>query len=66
MTIEKNIAYGVDKYTKEELYQAAKYANAHEFITGFDDGYQTRVGERGTRLSGGQKQRYISQWIDNR
>uniref|UniRef100_A0A6B2L9R1 ABC transporter domain-containing protein n=1 Tax=Arcella intermedia TaxID=1963864 RepID=A0A6B2L9R1_9EUKA len=58
LTIEENIAYGVeDNYTKEELYQAAKLANAHDFITEFDEGYETRVGEGGLRLSGGQKQR---------
>uniref|UniRef100_A0A6B2L0F6 ABC transmembrane type-1 domain-containing protein n=1 Tax=Arcella intermedia TaxID=1963864 RepID=A0A6B2L0F6_9EUKA len=58
MTIEENIAYGLGRdYTKEELYGAAKLANAHEFILEFDEGYETRVGERGTRLSGGQKQR---------
>eukprot|EP01126_Amoeba_proteus_P067527 TRINITY_DN9992_c0_g2_i1.p1 TRINITY_DN9992_c0_g2~~TRINITY_DN9992_c0_g2_i1.p1 ORF type:complete len:291 (-),score=87.53 TRINITY_DN9992_c0_g2_i1:175-954(-) len=56
-TVEANIAYGVNSYTKEDLINAAKEANAHEFIMGFEEGYQTRVGERGTRLSGGQKQR---------
>jgi ATP-binding cassette subfamily B protein len=57
MTIEQNIAYGLDHYTKEELYDAARAANAHDFILEFDEGYETRVGERGVRLSGGQKQR---------
>ena len=57
MTIEQNIAYGIAKYTQEDLFEAAKLANAHDFIMTFEDGYQTRVGERGTRLSGGQKQR---------
>lgn len=57
MTIEQNIAYGVTNYTREELYEAAKLANAHEFIMQFEEGYETRVGDRGTRISGGQKQR---------
>jgi len=57
MTIEENIAYGVDHYTQDQLYDAAKLANCHDFIVTFDEGYQTRVGEHGTRLSGGQKQR---------
>jgi len=57
VSIEENIAYGVEKYTRKELIKAAKLANAHEFITSFDEGYDTRVGDRGVRLSGGQKQR---------
>ncbi len=57
LTIEQNIAYGVESYEQEELYNAARLANAHDFISSFDEGYQTRVGEHGTRLSGGQKQR---------
>jgi len=57
MTIEQNIAYGTENYTKQELFDAARAANAHEFILEFDEGYETRVGERGVRLSGGQKQR---------
>ncbi|KAH3744499.1 ATP-binding cassette transporter, subfamily B, member 4, group TAP protein PpABCB4 MET type [Pelomyxa schiedti] len=57
-TIEENIVYGLDRpYTQEEMICAAKNANAHEFITRFEDGYKTRIGERGVRLSGGQKQR---------
>jgi len=56
-TIEENITYGLEHYTQEQMVAAAKLANAHEFISGFEDGYGTRVGERGVRLSGGQKQR---------
>lgn len=58
MSIEDNIAYGVVDYTKEDLYEAAKLANAHEFIVQLEDGYKTKVGEHGMRLSGGQRQRY--------
>eukprot|EP01123_Difflugia_compressa_P012228 TRINITY_DN5157_c0_g1_i1.p1 TRINITY_DN5157_c0_g1~~TRINITY_DN5157_c0_g1_i1.p1 ORF type:complete len:555 (-),score=88.05 TRINITY_DN5157_c0_g1_i1:15-1595(-) len=57
LTIEENIAYGTENYTIDQVIEAAKLANAHEFIKEFDEGYQTRVGERGVRLSGGQKQR---------
>ena len=56
-TIEDNIRYGCIHATSEEVAEAAKHANAHEFISQFPDGYQTHVGERGTALSGGQKQR---------
>jgi len=56
-TIRDNIAYGKDGATREEIEAAAKDAFAHEFITGFPDGYDTVIGERGTKLSGGQKQR---------
>eukprot|EP00928_Gymnodinium_smaydae_P033307 TRINITY_DN23893_c0_g3_i1.p1 TRINITY_DN23893_c0_g3~~TRINITY_DN23893_c0_g3_i1.p1 ORF type:complete len:960 (-),score=115.93 TRINITY_DN23893_c0_g3_i1:62-2740(-) len=57
-SIEANIAYGIGReYTKEELHAAARAANAHEFITEEDEGYETRVGEKGVMLSGGQKQR---------
>ncbi|XP_071502591.1 uncharacterized protein [Diadema antillarum] len=55
-SIKDNISYGRDA-TDEEIYEAAKMANAHEFITSFEEGYDTLVGERGVRLSGGQKQR---------
>jgi ABC transporter fused permease/ATP-binding protein len=56
-TIRDNIAYGRDGATREEIEAAARDAYAHDFITGFPDGYDTIIGERGTKLSGGQKQR---------
>ena len=56
-SIMENIRYGKPEASDEEVYEAAKKANAHEFITGFKDGYQTEVGQRGIRLSGGQQQR---------
>jgi ABC transporter fused permease/ATP-binding protein len=56
-TIRDNIAYGRDSATRDEIEQAARDANAHDFITSFPDGYDTVIGERGTKLSGGQKQR---------
>ena len=56
-SIEQNIAYGCEVYTREELETAAKQANAHDFIVDFDEGYQTKIGENGARLSGGQRQR---------
>ncbi|XP_075981398.1 mitochondrial potassium channel ATP-binding subunit [Anticarsia gemmatalis] len=56
-SVKENIRYGRAEATDAEVYQAAKTANAHEFITGFPDGYDTLVGERGMALSGGQKQR---------
>jgi ABC-type multidrug transport system fused ATPase/permease subunit len=56
-SIRDNISYGKDSATQEEVEAAAKQANAHEFITSFENGYDTMVGERGIRLSGGQKQR---------
>ena len=56
-TVEENIAYGLDGYDRDQLVAAARMANAHDFIMSFEDGYRTRVGERGIRLSGGQKQR---------
>jgi ABC transporter fused permease/ATP-binding protein len=56
-TIRENIAYGKLGSTEEEILQAAQRANAHQFITGFPEGYDTIVGERGIKLSGGQRQR---------
>lgn len=56
-TIYNNIAFGVDDATQEKVEEAAKVANAHEFISSFTDGYNTLVGDRGGRLSGGQRQR---------
>ncbi|RXQ96142.1 ABC transporter ATP-binding protein [Ancylomarina salipaludis] len=56
-TIFNNIAFGVDNATQEEVEAAAKIANAHDFITATEDGYQTNIGDRGGKLSGGQRQR---------
>ena len=56
-TIRDNIKYGKQDATDEEMEIASKAAQAHEFISGFPDGYDTVVGQRGVNLSGGQKQR---------
>ena len=56
-TIRSNILYGKPDASEEEMFAAAKLADAHAFIMQFPDGYDTEVGERGVRLSGGQKQR---------
>uniref|UniRef100_A0AAQ5Y3R0 Mitochondrial potassium channel ATP-binding subunit n=1 Tax=Amphiprion ocellaris TaxID=80972 RepID=A0AAQ5Y3R0_AMPOC len=56
-SIMENIRFGKPEATDAEVINAAKQANAHRFITGFPDGYNTVVGERGVTLSGGQKQR---------
>ncbi len=56
-TFFNNIAFGVENATEEEVINAAKIANAHEFIMATEGGYQTNIGDRGDKLSGGQKQR---------
>jgi subfamily B ATP-binding cassette protein MsbA len=56
-TIYNNIAFGKPEATEAEVIQAAKIANAHDFITQTPDGYQTNIGDRGAKLSGGQRQR---------
>ncbi|WMN07686.1 ABC transporter ATP-binding protein [Marivirga arenosa] len=56
-SIFNNIAFGKPECTLEEVIQAAKVANAHDFISQMDGGYQAMIGERGTKLSGGQRQR---------
>jgi len=56
-TIRENIAFGRPDASLEEIIEAAKAAEAHDFIMSFPDGYETHVGERGVTLSGGQKQR---------
>ncbi len=56
-TIRENIAYGKPGASDEEIIEAARRANIHDFISELPDGYDTFVGERGARLSGGQKQR---------
>ena len=56
-TVYHNLTIGVDHATEEEVVAAAKIAQAHDFIMELEEGYQTGVGNRGTRLSGGQRQR---------
>jgi ATP-binding cassette subfamily B protein len=56
-TVEENIRYGTFGATHEAVVDAAKAAEAHEFITNLPDGYDTEIGERGVKLSGGQRQR---------
>jgi ABC-type multidrug transport system fused ATPase/permease subunit len=55
--VRENILFGVDGAGEEEMVQAARRAQAHDFIVAMSDGYETRIGERGVTLSGGQKQR---------
>lgn len=56
-TVAENIAFGCPGADRDRIIEAAKRANAHEFITALENGYDTEVGERGVRLSGGQRQR---------
>ncbi|MCH7411299.1 ABC transporter ATP-binding protein/permease [Belliella sp. DSM 111904] len=56
-TVFNNIAFGLENISEEAVIEAAKIANAHEFIVGLENGYQTSIGERGMKLSGGQRQR---------
>ena len=56
-TIFNNIAFGVENATMEQVIEAAKIANAHDFIMEKEDGYNTNIGDRGAKLSGGQRQR---------
>merc|ERR1712157_49965 len=60
LSVRENVTYGIPddlEVTQEQIEQACKDANAHDFITSWPDGYDTLVGERGVKLSGGQKQR---------
>ena len=56
-TIFNNIAFGVENATMEQVVEAAKIANAHDFIMEKEEGYMTNIGDRGMKLSGGQRQR---------
>jgi len=56
-SIEENVRYGRPGATREQVIEACRWAHAHEFVSGFPEGYATRVGERGQQLSGGQRQR---------
>ena len=56
-TVHNNIAFGMHNATREEVIEAAKVANAHEFIMSLENGYDTYIGDRGMNLSGGQRQR---------
>ena len=56
-TVFNNIAFGMENISKEKVIEAAKIANAHEFIMALEQGYDTRIGDRGMNLSGGQRQR---------
>jgi len=56
-TAINNIRFGSENATNEQIFEAAKIANAHDFISNLENGYETNIGERGNKLSGGQKQR---------
>ena len=56
-TIAKNIAYGAPGCTQKQIEEAARQANAHDFIMQLPDGYETQVGDKGSQMSGGQKVR---------
>ena len=56
-TFFNNISFGVEGATLEQVKEAARIANAHEFIMASEDGYNTNIGDRGGKLSGGQRQR---------
>lgn len=56
-TVYNNIAFGIENVSEEQVIEAARIANAHQFITQMEEGYQTSIGERGSKLSGGQRQR---------
>ncbi|MFM7016705.1 MAG: ABC transporter ATP-binding protein [Bacteroidota bacterium] len=56
-TVFNNIAFGMDNATEEEVIAAAKIANANDFVSAMSEGYQTTIGDRGSKLSGGQRQR---------
>lgn len=56
-TVANNIAFGMENASRESIIAAAKIANAHDFISQLENGYDTNIGERGNKLSGGQKQR---------
>ena len=56
-TVYNNICFGLEGVTKEDVYQAARIANAEEFVLQMEQGYETNIGDRGAKLSGGQRQR---------
>lgn len=56
-TVYNNIAFGIENVTEQQVIEAAKIANAHEFISQMPEAYQTNIGDRGSKLSGGQRQR---------
>lgn len=56
-TVYGNIAFGIENVTEQQVIEAAKVANAHDFISQMPEGYQTNIGDRGSKLSGGQRQR---------